>query len=448
MIYYQDPSVVLYQGDIREVVKELSPIDMIMTSPPYYSMRFYKADDLIWDAKDGCQHEWGMSKEKLLNLQSGNPEFKRPWREGATSTITQGQFCSLCGAWRGQLGLEPSPDLYIKHLCDIFDLLPLKKTGTLFVNLDDSYSGGNHHKSGETNPGKEYYTKDTDNFGTIDKNDIGIPAKSLIGIPERFVLEMMKRGWVRRSTIIWHKPNPMPESVQDRFTNDFEYLYMFVKSQHYYFERQFENFSPTERWGGDTFKGNVDLAGRVEAAGLDRERSCYPNSLGRNKRAVWKISTQGLNTVHLKGHYASYPEALCETPIKAGCPQFICSKCGKPRVKVYKVTRPDNYNPSIVDTKYADNAVKGSGNHGTSRPISKIFEDSLNSTTELIGYSDCGCGAPFVSGVVCDPFAGTGTTLSVAKRLGRKAVGVELSPKYCQLARKRIENSPVPLGVE
>src|SRR3990167_2394393 len=101
-LYYSDPVTTLYRGDIREVVKELPAVDMIMTSPPYYSLRKYHADDLVWDGEADCQHRWGLSKEQVLNLQAGNPEFKRPWREGATSTVTNGQFCALCGAWKGQ----------------------------------------------------------------------------------------------------------------------------------------------------------------------------------------------------------------------------------------------------------------------------------------------------------------------------------------------------------
>ncbi len=708
-------------------------------------MRLYKADDLIWDAKEGCQHEWGNELRRNAGTLGNNLDTLVGTQTAgkAKEANTQGQFCSLCGAWRGQLGLEPSPDSYIKHLCDIFDLLKprLKKTGTLWINIGDSYAGGgNNHGNG-----KALSAKQNSNHGADLENGLGYPMpsdclpKSLIGIPERFVLEMMKRGWIRRNTIIWHKPNPMPESVTDRFTDDFEYIYVFVQSSKYYFERQFEPNSEVSieraKYG---LHWDPDSAWTPQMPnGTDKMGDRFVNPLGRNKRSVWTIPTQGLNTVHLKGHYAcvsedtecltyhgwkhyseikrgdliaaydrdsktikftpcsylsvykindvilklsgsrnlemlltenhrvvainrngrekiveakdlagkdrilvsaplevkagdsigedtaellgwiisegcyqadggiyiyqnegkyadrirrllkpyaftektrkgnqvewylrvksasmfkalmpekrlyewmvylplneaqwlfnalvdgdgsrrtdgritfiqkdkttadwfsilamrlgwypttsdlgtiyhthltkrrtigirsskskkiqmipyrgivwcpttafgtwvarrsgrvfitgnSYPEKLCETPIKAGCPLYICSKCGKPRVKVYKETG------KMI--KFGGYGSATAIEQGVS-PTSSLLTKEVREIKEL-GYSDCGCHAPFVSGIVLDPFAGTGTTLSVAKRLGRKAVGIELSRKYCQLAVKRIENTQPPL---
>jgi len=170
-------------------------------------------------------------------------------------------FCKKCKAWKGQLGLEPNFDLYIKHLCDIFEEVKrtLKKEGGCWVNLGDTYSGSS----------------------VITSYRSTYPKKSLIMIPFRFAIEMVNRGWILRNVIIWHKPNAMPCSVKDRFTVDFEYFFFFVKNKKYYFKQQKELSSK------------------------------------RNKRCVWPI-----NTKPFKGdHSAVYPPELIETPIKSSCPQ-------------------------------------------------------------------------------------------------------------------------------
>ncbi len=187
----------------------------------------------------------------------------------------------------GQLGLERSYDEYINNLCDVFDEVKrvLKPDGTAWVNLADSYSG-----SSGGQPSKRQ--KKAQRFGctlpTMPRSDI--PRKSLCLIPFRFALEMVRRGWLLRSTIIWQKPNVIPESVTDRFTVDFEYVFLFTKSPNYYFAQQFE--PATERG--------------------TRQGLSYV----RNKRCVWVIPTKAF----AGGHFATYPEALVETPILAGCP--------------------------------------------------------------------------------------------------------------------------------
>jgi site-specific DNA-methyltransferase (cytosine-N4-specific) len=190
----------------------------------------------------------------------------------------------------GQLGLERSYNEYIAKLCDVFDEVKrvLRPDGTCWVNLADSYSSsGSDYKApkmlnakmrrlGAKSPG-------------MPRSDI--PRKSLSLIPYRFALEMVRRGWILRNTIIWHKPNAVPESMTDRFTVDFEYLFFFAKSPHYSFQQQFE--PATERG--------------------TRQEQAYV----RNKRCVWPIPTKGF----AGGHCAVYPEALLEVPILAGCPE-------------------------------------------------------------------------------------------------------------------------------
>lgn len=190
----------------------------------------------------------------------------------------------------GQLGLEPTYDEYVTKLCDVFDEVKrvLKPDGTCWVNLADSYSG-----DGSAQKRPKMLTPKRQRLHTpipsVPHSDI--PRKSLCLIPSRFAIEMVRRGWLLRNVLIWQKPNVVPESVKDRFTTNFEYLFFFAKSRFYHFEQQFE--PATDR--GTLRRGHYK----------------------RNKRCVWTIPTKGFSG----NHFAVYPEALIETPIRACCPK-------------------------------------------------------------------------------------------------------------------------------
>ena len=447
--YYQEPNQTLYCGHVLEVLRELpnESVDMVMTSPPYWGLRTYKTEPQIW-GDNHCEHEW-VTENFKQHAGRGDCQSSKKYseQEPIPDMILKRDFCLKCNAWRGELGLEPTIELYISHLLQIFDEVKriLKKTGTCWVNIGDSYAGG----KGQSGCGdSEYQANRTD--ATLNKpyhqmgghgltrpadGKIGVLPKSLCGIPERFVLGMQDRGWIRRNSIIWYKKNPMPESVKDRFTEDFEYLFFFSKQGKYYFEQQFEALSEVERWGGPVMIP-TDNGYPNE---LTRERLVQPNPLGRNKRCVWEINTEP----YPEAHFATFPEKLCETPILAGCPAQICVKCGKAREKVIEMERPNDYDPSVVDNSYQDNCMKASGAKGTNRPLSKMFKDSLGSKRIESGYTDCGCNAGFEPGVVLDPFCGSGTVMAVAKKLGRKAIGIDLQPKYCDLTVKRLQKIPL-----
>ena len=215
----------------------------------------------------------------------------------------------------GQLGLEPTFQEYITKLCDIFDEVNrvLKKEGTCWVNIGDTYSG---MKVGNTenikNPNVE-----TNSF-IKPKQDI--QDKCLCQIPSRFAIEMTNRGWILRNEIIWHKPNCMPSSAKDRFTVDFEKIFFFTKSKKYWFETQYEKYVENS----DMQYRKTLRCGRkygVKRPYKDNQPLSYNNKPinkeGRNKRTVWKIPTKP----YKEAHFATYPPALIETPIKAGCPE-------------------------------------------------------------------------------------------------------------------------------
>jgi DNA modification methylase len=412
-------------------------VDMLITSPPYWALRDYGIEPQIWGGSPKCKHKWGSEKKRPINLQTGNPEFKRKWREAATNKKSNtGAFCKKCGAWRGCLGLEPTFDLFINHLCDIFDEAKriLKKHGTCWVNLGDTYFGGGY--GSKTNLKK---TKQFTNHGTINgretmqairKNGNGYPKKSLCLIPQRFAIEMVNRGWILRNEIIWHKPSCMPSSIKDRFTVDFEYLFFFSKSQKYYFEQQFEDHKKQylNRYNYQ-FSGIPGAASPVEKRENPQAGNWAINPNGRNMRSVWSISPQPFP----EAHFATFPEKLIETPIKAGCPEFVCKKCGKPRAKIFSKKFVPQEDVSTEKNKRGERGKPmddSNGWQGFPRGSNKV---------SFKGYTKCGCNAGFKPGVALDLFMGTGTTALVSLKNDRDFLGVEVNPKYIEMANKRIK---------
>ncbi len=538
----------IHNIDARQGIKKLPNdfIDCSMSSPPYWALRDYGIEPQIWDGDINCEHSWGTERKKELNLVTGaNSQCDRPWREQASSEdVSQGQFCQKCSAWKGSLGLEPTSDLFIKHLCNIYDEVKrvLKPSGTCWVNLGDTYGGMGHSDwSGNDswNTKKLEYNKDF-------KLKRDVPDKSLTLIPFRFAIEMINRGWILRNTIIWHKPNCMPSSAKDRFTVDFEYLFFFVKSKKYFFEAQYEphkeidartekglsrihyngkgnpeerNFSGDANWLGqnplgrnkrtvwsvpysvqprgkpfvdyrnlpnldefsiflnkarksyksnktideveeyfgnqaphhwfnaESFPSKADYIKLKELLGFDdrydkqlteeftksSEKQDYPQ--GRNKRTTWSICPQPFP----EAHFAVYPEALCETPIKSGCPEFVCKKCGKAREKIYDKELP----PKEVLTKTrekSDKMINVINKDGEAVGSGQKYQNWKNENPpKFKGYTQCSCNSGFEGGIVLDPFIGAGTTALVALKQNKRFIGFEINKQYIEIANKRIK---------
>ena len=411
MICYEEPIATLYQGHALNELAMLPDnfVDCVMTSPPYWGLRTYKTELIDW------------------------------------------------GDWRGELGLEPTIELYISHLIQIFNEVKrvLKKTGTCWVNIDDSYYGGGFgHSTQNAEEFKKAYPKQASvfNYDSETRALVGgvkqkglLPAKSLCLIPQRFAIAMVEQGWILRNDICWDKPNPMPESVKDRFTGSWEHLYFFVKSKKYWFEQQFERslwFDRDSRADGTLHPSQ----GKSSSGEYAIEGVAYRADGNRNKRDVWEITTQP----YPEAHFATFPEKLCETPILAGCPGAICKKCGKAREKVYEKVGLSTYekmggkNGGYKKVK-EEAERRGETGVGDTRDANGNIVWYERTPTEFAGYTDCGCNAGFESGIVLDPFAGSGTVGAVAKRLGRKYIGIELSEQYCKLHKKRLQGIPLPM---
>jgi len=322
----------------------------------------------------------------------------------------------------------------------------LKKTGVIFWNHADSYggSGGASGKYPEAHPEGNVGGR----FG-IDKRKISIfPSKppTLHLTPKcmllqnyRFIIRCIDElGLILRNIIIWHKPNHMPSSVKDRFTNAYEPIFMLVKSKKYWFDLDAVRL-PHKTGKGVKFNMRVRDAKRgykskigVKATPFEIEQyhgeEINYHSLGKNPGDVWTIPTQPFP----EAHFATFPKKLVEPMIKAGCPQWICKKCGKARERITKT----EYTKQIrgIDKTYIERERKG---YRDVRVLNRQGKKGMRYYT--IGWTDCGCNAGWVSGVVLDPFMGAGTTALVAEKLNRRWIGIELNPFYIEIAKKRIE---------
>lgn len=380
MIYFQDPRSVLYQGDSRVTLRCLEPesVDCVVTSPPYWSLRSYSGiEPLLFGGDEDCEHECRKDSQSPLN---GYNWASADWSTGGkprqkeSTVIQQSTTCTLCGCWRGNYGLEPTPQMYIDHSMEYLDAIwrVLKKSGTVFWNLGDSYagSGGAHNNEHDKNPGLSRSAQ-RDGVAYPHTNNKGkgttLKPKDMALIPFRFAIAAQERGWWVRSVIIWSKNNPMPESVTDRPTDSHEYIFLLTKSARYYWNqdaiREPHLPSSLERYEyglhttapTDGFVAAGSKTGVFDSARMGD----FINPLGRNARSVWTFPTHG----YAEAHFATFPEELPRRCIAAGCPE---------------------------------------------------------------------------DGTVLDPFAGAGTTLHVARKMGRKSIGVELSPEYCELIVDRI----------
>jgi site-specific DNA-methyltransferase (adenine-specific) len=228
----------------------------------------------------------------------------------------------------------------------------------------------------------------------------------------------------------------MPSSAKDRFTVDYELLFFFTKSRKYYFEQQFEPWTDSNKHDlKRALNGHRRYGGKWKRA---PPGMAFPESKvvgnpvqGRNKRSVWKISTYPRSDMH----FAVFPEAFVETPLRAGCPELVCRKCGSPREKI---TAPSvRSGRAHSGTKY-DTKTSNAGRLSERREAYRKLGYEGSPAPVVAGYRDCGCKAGFEPGVVLDPFVGSGTICVVAGKLGRNWMGIDVSGKYCEMARKRI----------
>lgn len=226
----------------------------------------------------------------------------------------------------GQLGSEPTPFEFVDNLVRVFREVrrTLKDNGTLWLNLGDSYCGGGNNR-GNNSPlsDKQSSSKgavgQSAKFGSYKFKSETIKPKDLIGIPWRVAFALQADGWYLRQDIIWHKPNPMPESVKDRFTKSHEYLFLFSKNKKYYFDQNSileDAISSSEYKHRSNFSIHSGKSWQGEGKSTRRFKESKDGKIKRNKRSVWTVSPKPLK----EAHFATFPPDLVTPCILAGCP--------------------------------------------------------------------------------------------------------------------------------
>jgi DNA modification methylase len=210
----------------------------------------------------------------------------------------------------GQIGLEESPEEYVAKMVEVFREVRriLRNDGTLWLNLGDSYAGNNSQAS---NNGRAGYGNPRERI--VNRMGEGLKPKDLIGIPWRVAFALQSDGWYLRQDIIWHKPNPMPESVTDRCTKAHEYIFLLSKSERYYYDHEAINEQVVNMGNPRKFRDAKENSDKTMRH--DNERLYIPKET-RNKRSVWTVATKP----YAEAHFATYPTKLIEPCILAGSP--------------------------------------------------------------------------------------------------------------------------------
>lgn len=419
----------VHQGYIPGALRHMPEcsVHCVITSPPYWGLRVY--DDV--EPQD--------------------------WADGS----------------RCCLGLEETPEAYLEHMLECFRAVHrvLRYDGTLWLNMGDSYIT-NAHGYGDTHDPKWPNARDrkVDRCPNRQFNH-GLKHKDLVGMPWRVALALQADGWYLRSDIIWQKPSPMPESANDRPTKSHEYVFLLSKSEKYFYdafairEPSSQNSHPRgngvnpkakEPAGWDTGPGGhhgkegqfpSSKSKEIERA-FNRKRKTEPRRKQnesfssavsevlpfRNRRTVWRIASSPCKAAH----FATFPPKLIIPMIKAGTSEKgVCFACGAPFARIIRKTPPPR--EDVAGTKYsgAEERVAGGRIRESTKGARAAGGDHDNpfDQPEHLGWEPtCGCQLfrDFDPGpaIVLDPFAGSGTTIAVAKGLGRQALGFDASGEY------------------
>ena len=473
----------LLQGDCRKVLATLpdESVHCCISSPPYWGLRDYQTAE--WEGGDTeCDHLGKPHRTRSgFNERYSGIAASEDNKQDAL-TYPMGNVCDKCGARRidSQLGLEATPEQYVANMVGVFREVwrVLRDDGTLWLNLGDSYAmssirGGTKPFSGNVGA-HTGYVKGSIRFGKRSVPN-GLKAKDLVGIPWRVAFALQADGWYLRQDIIWHKPNPMPESVTDRCTKAHEYIFLLTKSARYYYDNEAVKEDAVR--AGDVPGGNGHYI-QHSAGGHNKDglTACgqKPVAETRNKRSVWTVTTKPFKGAH----FATFPPDLIEPCILAGCPP-AGKRCDCDHI-IYSPTGAGEIDdPSMLTGRAGMNRPRRPG-EGT-RPITKREqrwhaeqmkasnhrEDMAVLTSEAFAHytrtDDSGarplpealrldflrrgwitdappCAHPVEpAGTVLDPFSGAGTTGVVAVQHGRRYIGIELNPEYLEMSRKRIQ---------
>ena len=486
-------NISIRNGNVIDELKKIpsESVDCIVSSPPYYSLRDYsgvatysdtdidkvkviamsdlqKHRDRVPDLQKGRYYltepvfndkekKWFISlKYDVSEIWGGDPECEHKWIEyvrkgqdgGRNSDklnikksneenfqLVENQkqnVCSKCGAWAGQLGLEPTYQMYIDHMMLVMTELKriLKKTGTLFWNMGDSYasSGGPSRHFGYSDP--KWDKARNGSFEESTAYDQGIEPKSLMMMPERLALAMIDDGWILRNKLAWFKRNAMPSSVSDRFSNKWEYVFFFTKSQKYYFDldsiRKPMAESSIKRISQENIPNQFKSGKSAEFAETDPVNNIpkIMNNMHQKyqQEGAYKgshsgyINEDGSLRVNLSG--ANPGDVLFDDTIYD---LYTDSSIQDAFIEYMERERPELLMPSILDIPTMPHSFAHFA----------VFPETLVDPLVKVGCP--------TNGIVLDPFAGSGTVGVVAKKQGKSAILTEISPEYAEIIKNRLE---------
>ncbi len=369
-----DGRIRLYRGDCLAVLRELpsGSVQCCITSPPYWGLRCYGVE--------------------------------------------------------GQYGLERTPEEYVAKMAEVFREVRrvLRNDGTLWLNMGDRYTGS----ANSGGHGKQDTACRLSGMPT--KTGESLKPKDLVGVPWRLAFALQADGWYLRSDIIWHKPNPMPESVTDRPTKSHEYIFLLTKRAKYYYDA--EAVKEPATYAGQMRGGSTNRYEQNDA-GMD----CKVYNF-RNSRTVWTMTPRPFS----EAHFATFPPELPERCIKAGTSERgCCPECGAPWGRVVNRSAPPKVGESSLD-RY------GNGTAGVHRKVGQAYQNWLNANpTKTIGWRPI-CKCPVERAVPCvvlDPFNGAGTTGMVCAKLGQRYIGIDLNAEYLDMSRRRIQAAIADQGL-
>lgn len=430
----------ILQGDCRETLKTLPDcsVHCVVTSPPYFGLRDY-----------GCD---------------------------------------------GQIGLESTPDEFVAQMVQVFREVRrvLRDDGVCWLNLGDSYAGSRPGSlEGSTLQGSQKSQEENRLATTSRRRDrVSIPRsdlkqkdmkpKDLIGIPWMVAFALRADGWWLRQDIIWHKPNPMPESVTDRCTKSHEYIFLLTKSARYYFDAiaiqepvsgtansRGNGINPKAKKNSANVKQNESFSGAINGMVSDRNKrsvwkyddhlalvqwlsendpdllECYLSE-STNEPSAWTVTTKPYSGAH----FATFPPDLIEPCILAGTSEHgCCPQCGAPWKRVLEkervATRPGNKTKvgRVSDdpgSAYECHSGMIVGNRDPQRHCTSTKTIGWSPTCECFHDEDDVHLEP-IPCTVLDPFNGSGTTGEVARKCGCTYIGCELNPEYIALTKKRLQ---------
>jgi DNA modification methylase len=362
----------------------------VVTSPPYWGLRDYGGTDAVWGGEEDCSHSWSDSE------------------------------CTLCGAWLGQLGLEKSPEEYVEHIVEVFSEVHrvLRDDGVLWLNLGDSYCSTAPGTMGDPLHQRGVLAGVRDDTASARRKfrpatPTGMKPKDLVGIPWMVAFALRAAGWFLRSDIVWAKSisgqiqrgTCMPESVRDRPTRAHEYLFLFAKSERYFYDYRAvlepHTMRPQARPNGHKRRRPGAHMPEHTWSGTQRDSSEVDGDpAGRNLRTVWAVNPQP----YAGAHFATFPPDLIRPCVLAGTSsRGCCKECGAPWLRQ-------------EDESWAASC-------------------------------SCDC-AETEPCTVLDPFSGSATTGHVALANQRRYIGLDQNAAYLPLAEARILSMDPPRAEE